>query len=45
MFDAAIFAHPEKIIVKRPLKSECLVGRKPSYTLNGKAIRYDCYTL
>ncbi|MFR3402497.1 MAG: hypothetical protein ACLTUL_09700 [Blautia faecis] len=22
-----------------------MVGRKPSYTLNGKAIRYDCYTL
>ena len=31
--------------VKRPLKSEFLAGRKPSYTLNGKAIRYDCYTL
>ena len=22
-----------------------LAGRKPSYTLSGKAIRYDCYTL
>ena len=38
-------AAPDKIIVKRPLKSEFLAGRKPSYTLNGKAIRYDCYTL
>ena len=38
-------ASPSKIIVKRPLKSEFLAGRKPSYTLNGKAIRYDCYTL
>ena len=45
LFDAAIRANPEKIIVKRPLKSEFLAGRKPSYTLNGKAIRYDCYTL
>lgn len=45
LFDAAISASPSKIIVKRPLKSECLAGRKPSYTLNGKAIRYDCYTL
>ena len=45
LFDAAIWANPEKIIVKRPLKSEFLAGRKPSYTLNGKAIRYDCYTL
>ena len=45
LFDAAISADPEKIIVKRPLKSEFLAGRKPSYTLSGKAIRYDCYTL
>lgn len=45
LFDAAISAGPDKIIVKRPLKSEFLTGRKPSYTLNGKAIRYDCYTL
>ena len=45
LFDAAIIASPSKIIVKRPLKSEFLAGRKPSYTLNGKAIRYDCYTL
>ena len=37
--------NPDKIIVKRPLKSEFLAGRKPSYTLSGKAIRYDCYTL
>lgn len=45
LFDAAISASPSKIIVKRPLKSEFLAGRKPSYTLNGKAIRYDCYIL
>ena len=45
LFDAAISAKPDKIIVKRPLKSEFLAGRKPSYTLSGKAIRYDCYTL
>ena len=37
--------NPDKIIVKRPLKSDFLAGRKPSYTLSGKAIRYDCYTL
>ena len=45
LFDAAIKANPDKIIVKRPLKSECLAGREPSYTLKGKAIRYDCYVL
>ena len=45
LFDAAIKVNPDKIIVKRPLKSECLAGREPSYTLKGKAIRYDCYVL
>lgn len=43
LFDAAIKAGPGRIIVKRPLKSEFLAGRKPSYSLKGKAIRYDCY--
>jgi 16S rRNA (guanine1516-N2)-methyltransferase len=43
LFAAAISAKPSKIIVKRPLKSPYLAGRKPNYTLNGKAIRYDCY--
>lgn len=45
LFDAAIAAKPSKIIVKRPLKSAHLAGRKPNYTLNGKAIRYDCYVV
>jgi 16S rRNA (guanine1516-N2)-methyltransferase len=43
LFAAAISANPSKIIVKRPLKSPHLAGKKPNYTLNGKAIRYDCY--
>lgn len=45
LFDAALKVCPSRIIVKRPLKSECLAGREPSYTLKGKAIRYDCYVL
>jgi len=45
LFDAAIKACPSKIIVKRPLKAPFLAGRKPNYTLEGKAIRYDCYAL
>ena len=45
LFDAAIKAGPSKIIVKRPLKSPYLAGRKPNYSLEGKAIRYDCYAL
>lgn len=45
LFDAAIQAVPSKIVVKRPLKSPFLAGRKPTYELKGKAIRYDCYAL
>ena len=44
LFDAAIKAGPSKIVVKRPLKAPFLAGRKPNYSLDGKAIRYDCYT-
>lgn len=45
LFDAAINAKPAKIIVKRPLKSPHLADKKPSYMLEGKAIRYDIYVL
>ena len=45
LFDAALKVGPSRIIVKRPLKSEYLAGREPSYTLKGKAIRYECYVL
>lgn len=44
LFDAAMAAQPSKIIVKRPLKSPYLDERVPSYSLRGKAIRYDCYS-
>lgn len=43
LFDAAIKAGPEKIVVKRPLKAPWLAEKKPTYSLDGKAIRYDCY--
>lgn len=43
LFDAALHAATSKIVVKRPLKSAYLAGKKPNYVLNGKAIRYDCY--
>ncbi len=39
---AAFAAHPEKVIVKRPLKGPFLAGVRPGYSLSGKAIRYDC---
>ena len=44
LVDAAMAAQPSKIIVKRPLKSPYLDERVPSYSLKGKAIRYDCYS-
>ncbi len=45
LINAAIAAHPRKIVIKRPLKGPYLAGRKPSYSLKGKAIRYDCLVL
>ena len=43
LLDAALTAGPRKVAVKRPLKGPFLAGRKPSYGLRGKTIRYDCY--
>ena len=43
LFEAAIAASPRKIVVKRPVKGPLLARRKPDYSLEGKAIRYDCY--
>ena len=43
LLDAAILANPKRIVIKRPLKGPHLAGRKPSYSLEGKAIRYDCF--
>ena len=45
LFDAAISAGPSKIVVKRPLKAPFLADRKPNYSLDGKAIRYDIYVI
>ena len=41
LFAAAAALHPKKIIIKRPLNGAPLADRKPSYTVKGKAIRYD----
>ncbi len=43
LLDAAIAADPKRIVIKRPLKGPYLAGRKPAYSLEGKAIRYDCF--
>ncbi len=41
LMDAALALCPHKIVVKRPPKAPVLAGRKPSYQLEGKAVRYD----
>lgn len=43
LLEAAFAARPRKIVVKRPLKGPFLADRKPSYSLHGKTIRYDCF--
>ena len=44
MLLAAIAAKPRKVVVKRPAKGPYLAGIKPSYSIAGKAVRYDCIT-
>ena len=39
---AALAAAPRRIVIKRPLHGPWLGGRKPDWSLEGKAIRYDC---
>ena len=45
LMEAAIQADPRRILVKRPLKGPYLAGCKPDYSIQGKAIRYDCYNV
>ena len=42
LLEAAVAAGPHKIVIKRPIKGPYLAGRKPSYSIEGKAVRYDC---
>lgn len=39
---AALEARPRKVVVKRPAKGPYLAGVKPSHSVSGKAVRYDC---
>lgn len=43
LLTAALQSGARRIIIKRPLKGPYLGNRKPDYSLNGKAIRYDCF--
>ncbi len=39
---AALAARPKRIVIKRPAKGPYLADVKPAYSLDGKAVRYDC---
>ena len=41
LLHAALAAHPRKVVIKRPPKGPWLADVKPSYSLEGKAVRYD----
>ncbi|MCR5584080.1 MAG: class I SAM-dependent methyltransferase [Lachnospiraceae bacterium] len=45
LMQAALAAHPRKIVVKRPADGPFLGDLKPGYSLSGKTIRYDCIVL
>ncbi|NLZ16791.1 MAG: class I SAM-dependent methyltransferase [Desulfobulbaceae bacterium] len=42
LLQAALAAQPQKLVIKRPLKGAPFAGLKPSYSITGKAIRFDC---
>lgn len=42
LLEAALAARPRKVVIKRPAKGPYLAGVKPSYSIEGKAVRYDC---
>ncbi|MDO4384281.1 MAG: class I SAM-dependent methyltransferase, partial [Eubacteriales bacterium] len=41
LLEASLESGTGKILIKRPLKGPYLAGKKPSYSISGKAIRYD----
>lgn len=45
LLEAAEAARPRRIIIKRPLKGPYLAGRRPGYSITGKAVRYDCIVI
>ena len=45
LVNAAIATKAKKIIIKRPPEADFLAGREPSYSVERKAVRYDCIVL
>lgn len=42
LLSAVTGAGPDKIVIKRPPKGPYLADVKPSYSIEGKAVRFDC---
>ncbi|MCP3908533.1 MAG: class I SAM-dependent methyltransferase [Oceanicoccus sp.] len=45
LLDQALVTARHRVIVKRPKKAEYLAGIKPNFSVEGKAIRFDIYSL
>lgn len=45
LMDAARGANPTKIVIKRPPEADYLAGITPTYSVERKAVRYDCLVL
>ncbi|MGI6217866.1 MAG: class I SAM-dependent methyltransferase [Coriobacteriales bacterium] len=43
LFQAAMAVKPDRVVVKRPDKGPWLAGEKPSFSIQGKTVRFDCY--
>ncbi|ARN74760.1 class I SAM-dependent methyltransferase [Oceanicoccus sagamiensis] len=45
LLEQALATARHRVVVKRPKKAECLAGVKPNFSVAGKAIRFDIYSL
>ena len=45
LLEAALSAALVRVVIKRPLKGECLAGVKPDYSIEGSTVRYDCINI
>lgn len=45
LLEAAFDVSPRKIVIKRPAKGAFLADKKPNYSIEGKAVRYDVFVM
>ena len=43
LIQTAMSVNPKKLIIKRPPKGPYLAGIKPDHSIEGKAVRFDCF--